>query len=84
VAPNPRAYVHRYSLAALSAARHEHELVPGRRVHVHLDAAHMGLGGDDSWSPSVREVSHALTTLTRRKSHAIGTCTLSGFIILVF
>lgn len=24
-------------------------------VHVHLDAAHMGVGGDDSWSPSVHD-----------------------------
>ena len=22
-------------------------------MHVHLDVAHMGVGGDDSWSPSV-------------------------------
>jgi hypothetical protein len=24
-------------------------------LHVHLDAAHMGVGGDDSWSPSVHD-----------------------------
>jgi hypothetical protein len=24
-------------------------------VHVHLDAAHMGVGGDDSWSPTVHD-----------------------------
>ena len=53
----PCACTYRYSLAALSAASHEHELVPDSSVHVHLDVAHMGLGGDDSWSPSVREVS---------------------------
>ena len=23
--------------------------------HLHFDAAHMGLGGDDSWSPSVHD-----------------------------
>ena len=49
----------RYSMAALAAAKHEHELEPDERHHVHLDAAHMGLGGDDSWSPSVLEVSCA-------------------------
>ena len=26
-----------------------------RPLHVHLDAAHMGVGGDDSWSPAVHE-----------------------------
>ena len=46
-------------MAALAAAKHEHELAPDRRVHVHLDAEHMGLGGDDSWSPSVLEVGFA-------------------------
>jgi len=46
-------------MAALAAAKHEHELAPDGRHHVHLDAAHMGLGGDDSWSPSVLEVSSA-------------------------
>ena len=58
----PHALERRYSLAALAEARHEHELVPDARVHVHLDVAHMGLGGDDSWSPSVREVCSAPTT----------------------
>ena len=24
-------------------------------VHLHLDSAHMGVGGDDSWSPTVHE-----------------------------
>ena len=46
----------RFSLAALAAAKHEYELSADARTHVHLDACHMGVGGDDSWSPSVLKV----------------------------
>ncbi|WP_341938199.1 beta-galactosidase [Marinimicrobium sp. C2-29] len=42
-----------YSQAALAQARHQHELVPEGGLFVHLDGFHMGVGGDDSWSPSV-------------------------------
>uniref|UniRef100_A0A1D1ZZ97 beta-galactosidase n=1 Tax=Auxenochlorella protothecoides TaxID=3075 RepID=A0A1D1ZZ97_AUXPR len=42
-----------YSLESFEKARHDHELEASGFTHVHLDAAHMGLGGDDSWSPSV-------------------------------
>ncbi|GBF99412.1 beta-D-galactosidase [Raphidocelis subcapitata] len=47
----------RHSWREVEAARHQHDLAggAGRPVHVHLDAAHMGVGGDDSWSPSVLE-----------------------------
>jgi beta-galactosidase len=49
----------RHSWQALEAACHQHELLGGGGgggpVHVHLDAAHMGVGGDDSWSPSVHD-----------------------------
>jgi beta-galactosidase len=48
----------RHSWRELEAARHPHELPPlheGGPVHVHFDAAHMGVGGDDSWSPSTHE-----------------------------
>ncbi|KXZ55456.1 hypothetical protein GPECTOR_2g1005 [Gonium pectorale] len=62
--------VSQYSLEAVHAARHWHEVAAeqpdegaaaaaagggggGGRVFFHLDAAHMGVGGDDSWSPSV-------------------------------
>lgn len=38
------------------ASRHDYELDPSRFWHVHLDAKHIGSGGDDSWSPSVLEV----------------------------
>ena len=42
-----------FSVAQLAAANHEHELSPEPVLHVHCDAAHCGLGGDDSWSRSV-------------------------------
>ncbi len=52
----------RHAWRELEAARHGHELAgadgadaAGAVVHVHLDAAHMGVGGDDSWSPSVHD-----------------------------
>jgi len=51
-----QANVSRFSLASFSAAAHDEELVPDGSVHVHLDAGHMGVGGDDSWSPAVWEV----------------------------
>ncbi|WP_028670757.1 beta-galactosidase [Saccharospirillum impatiens] len=43
----------RYSQKALAAARHQYELVEEDGVYLYLDAEHMGVGGDDSWSPSV-------------------------------
>lgn len=47
--------VSRYSLETLAAAKHDFELQQDERVHVHLDHRHMGVGGDDSWSPSVHQ-----------------------------
>ena len=48
--------ISRYSWQQLAAAKHQHELKEGGScLHVHLDVAHMGVGGDDSWSPSVHE-----------------------------
>jgi len=44
-----------YSQVSLARARHQHELVSDRGLYVHLDGFHMGVGGDDSWSPSVYE-----------------------------
>ena len=44
-----------YSVAAFDKARHEHELVESGFINVHVDCAHMGVGGDDSWSPSVHQ-----------------------------
>jgi len=45
--------VSRYNVETLGAAKHEHELTRSDLVHVFLDHRHMGIGGDDSWSPSV-------------------------------
>lgn len=43
----------RYSLEQLCATSHRHLLRAEPGCWLHLDAAHMGVGGDDSWSPSV-------------------------------
>ncbi|WP_312059284.1 beta-galactosidase domain 4-containing protein, partial [Pantoea septica] len=43
----------RYSLEQLRDATHRHLLRAEPGCWLHLDAAHMGVGGDDSWSPSV-------------------------------
>lgn len=45
--------VSNFSIETIHRAQHEHELVEDQNVQVHLDAYHMGIGGDDSWSPSV-------------------------------
>lgn len=52
-------------MSNLSLARHDYELEPDKMNHVYLDHKHMGLGGDDSWSPSVHEV-HTNLTMIRR------------------
>lgn len=48
----------RHSLEALDAAAHTHELEAATEagdgsIHVHMDYKHMGVGGDDSWTPCV-------------------------------
>jgi beta-galactosidase len=50
-----QASVSAFSLEAFDAATHDHDLVSDGFTHVHLDAAHMGVGGDDSWSPTVHK-----------------------------
>ncbi|KAK9808191.1 hypothetical protein WJX73_006921 [Symbiochloris irregularis] len=47
--------VTRCPVAAIMGARHDHEIVRDRQVHVYLDHRHIGSGGDDSWSPSVHK-----------------------------
>lgn len=42
-----------YSASELERATHNHELVEGDAIEVHLDHKHSGLGGDDSWSPCI-------------------------------
>lgn len=44
-----------YSTAELERATHKEKLIKGDDIEVHLDHKHMGLGGDDSWSPCVHE-----------------------------
>lgn len=44
-----------YSTSELDRATHNEDLVRGSSIEVHLDHKHMGLGGDDSWSPCVHE-----------------------------
>lgn len=44
-----------YSTAELERATHNEELIKGEDIEVHLDHKHMGLGGDDSWSPCVHD-----------------------------
>ena len=43
-------------MAALMAAKHDYELKADSHTHLHLDHRHMGVGGDDSWSPSLHRV----------------------------
>ncbi len=45
--------VSRYSQENLTTARHTHELVADECLYLRIDGFHMGVGGDDSWSPSV-------------------------------
>ncbi|QKJ86113.1 beta-galactosidase [Paramixta manurensis] len=43
----------RYSLEQLQTTSHRHLLQPETGCWLHIDGFHMGVGGDDSWSPSV-------------------------------
>jgi len=42
-----------FSQTQLSAAKHTPDLVSDGHLHVCIDHQYMGIGGDDSWSPSV-------------------------------
>ncbi|KAG7948525.1 hypothetical protein I3843_13G012200 [Carya illinoinensis] len=44
-----------YTTAELERATHNEELIKGDNIEVHLDHKHMGVGGDDSWSPCVHD-----------------------------
>ena len=57
--------VSRVSQAAMAAAKHPHELTAESGLYLRLDAEHMGVGGDDSWSPSV----HRDYLLTESRYH---------------
>ena len=43
-----------YGQNQLRQARHSYELTDNKRLFVYLDGFHMGVGGDDSWTPSVK------------------------------
>ena len=45
--------VSRHSQRNLAAAKHTCDLVADDCLYLRVDACHMGVGGDDSWSPSV-------------------------------
>ncbi|USD66634.1 beta-galactosidase [Vibrio sp. SCSIO 43136] len=45
----------RYSQAMLATAKHTYDLVGADTIELNIDHAHMGVGGDDSWSPSVHQ-----------------------------
>ncbi|KAH1055262.1 hypothetical protein J1N35_033327 [Gossypium stocksii] len=44
-----------FSTAELDRAVRNEELIKGDTIEVHLDHKHMGIGGDDSWTPCVHE-----------------------------
>ncbi|MFT6085817.1 MAG: beta-galactosidase [Glaciecola sp.] len=44
-----------YSQDTLTIAKHTNELVADDVIHLHIDHLHMGVGGDDSWSPSTHK-----------------------------
>lgn len=46
--------VSRFSQTQLAKARHQTDLVAQGGIYLCLDGFHMGIGGDDSWSQSVR------------------------------
>eukprot|EP00210_Caulerpa_lentillifera_P004227 g4032.t1 len=43
----------RYPMESFIVAKHDFELETNNETNVHIDSALMGVGGDDSWSPSV-------------------------------
>jgi Beta galactosidase small chain len=75
---------HRFSMASLAKARHDYELVADDRIHVHLDARHMGVGGDDSWSPSVHEVIPAARPRSQSSVQLHGSDEFCAYSQLVF
>jgi beta-galactosidase len=44
-----------YSQDNLTVAKHTNELVADDVIYLHIDHQHMGVGGDDSWSPSTHK-----------------------------
>jgi beta-galactosidase len=54
IAGNFHFSVSEYGTAQLMQAKHPHELKKQAGLFVYIDGFHMGVGGDDSWSPSVK------------------------------
>ncbi|OWF82386.1 beta-D-galactosidase [Yersinia frederiksenii] len=52
--------ISRYSTQQLMTTNHQHLLKPEPGTWLNIDGFHMGVGGDDSWSPSVH-TDHLLT-----------------------
>jgi beta-galactosidase len=46
--------VSQYGQEQLAHATHTYELMKAEGLYVYIDGFHMGVGGDDSWSPSVK------------------------------
>jgi len=44
-----------YSDRDVHSSNHWSEIQPSSSTHLHLDHFHMGVGGDDSWSPCVHK-----------------------------
>lgn len=47
--------VSRYEQSNIAQAKHTNELEDSGKLFVNLDGFHMGVGGDDSWTPSVHQ-----------------------------
>ena len=66
--------VSQYSMKQLMGAQHEHELIPEDGLFIYIDGVHMGVGGDDSWSPSVKP-RYQLTSPNYRWGFSLGPST---------
>lgn len=62
-----------HSIMTLLRSKHQHEL-EGGPCQLHIDGMHMGVGGDDSWTPSVRHCLLHANVVPRRTSVAAYTC----------
>ena len=43
-----------FGVESLMSAQHTHERLEQQSLHLHVDGFHMGVGGDDLWTPSTR------------------------------
>ena len=64
----------RFSTAQLQRTSHSHSLLDEGKTWVHVDSAHMGVGGYDSWSPNV-EGKHLI------EASAVGSFTTDVFLL---